>query len=140
METGNMTTILSDHNVEGQVGVLATIWTSAEWRELWESFGCTVETLGSLGLADDLPDAELWKLCQLRQMILVTGNRNAAGEDSLEMVMRRLSQADSLPVLTIADPDRVMRDRRYAEIVAVQVLDILLDLDRFRGSHRTYIP
>ncbi len=73
-------------------------------------------------------------------MILITGNRNADGNQSLEVTMRKFSRADSLPVLTIADPNRVMYERQYAERVAVQVLEILTDMDRFLGAWRMYIP
>jgi hypothetical protein len=34
-----------------------------------------------------------------------------------------LSKPDSLPVVTIADADRVLQDRLYAEKVAVRALD-----------------
>jgi hypothetical protein len=43
-------------------------------------------------------------------------------------------------VLTIADPDRLMRDRDYAERTAVQLLEFLLDLENLRGAGRLYGP
>ena len=136
----SMTTILADHNVEGQFGVLARIWTSPDWLDLWLSLVGGTETFASLGLASDLADSELWSLCQERDMVLITGNRNADDDDSLEVTMRKLCQPNSLPVLTIADPNRVMYDREYAERVAVQIIDILMDLDRVRGTRRIYVP
>ena len=135
-----MPTILSDHNIEGHLSVLARFWTSDEWMPLWRSLGCTLESLSSLGLSDAIPDSELWKLCQERGMILITANRNAEGEESLEATMRRLCQADSLPVLTIANADRVLTDRQYAEEVALKVFDVILELDRVRGTRRLFIP
>ena len=48
--------------------------------------------------------------------------------------------ADHLPVLTIADPDRVMIDRDYAEDVSARVLEYLIDLDKLRGAGRLYVP
>jgi hypothetical protein len=102
--------------------------------------GYSVESLDSLGLADDLPDSELWKLCQDRGFILITGNRNADGEDSLEVTMRKYCRLESLPVLTIANPERVMTDHAYAERVAVQILDVLLDLPRYLGARRLFVP
>ena len=135
-----MPTILADHNVEGHLNVLVSIWTSLEWLELWQAMGFSVENFAGLGLPSNISDAELWALCQQRGMILITGNRNAEGDDSLELAMRRMSQLDSLPVLTVADPDRLIRDRHYAEQVAVNVLEILMDLERYRGTRRVFVP
>jgi len=49
---------------------------------------------------------------------LIAGNRNDDGPDSLEAVIRDENQPDSLPVVTIANPDRMLNDRLYAEEVA----------------------
>jgi hypothetical protein len=48
---------------------------------------------------------------------MITGNRNAAGPESLEMTIRQRHTPNCLPVLTLADPDRIQRDRLYAEAV-----------------------
>ena len=135
-----MPTILSDHDVEGHLDVLLTIWTSSRWAELWHGLGCQVETLKSLGLPTDTVDSEVWLFCQAHKMVLITANRNSEGEDSLERASQRLNRPDSLPVLTLADPDRVLADREYAEKVAGQVLEILFDLDHLRGTRRLFVP
>lgn len=135
-----MPTILSDHDVEGQLEYLLVIWTSEPWRELWQGIGGSVESFRSLGLRHDMPDSELWLFCQEHQLVLVTGNRNADTENSLERTSERLNRPDSLPILTIADPDRVMVDRQYAESVASRALDFIFDLDTVRGARRLYVP
>jgi hypothetical protein len=43
-------------------------------------------------------------------------------------------------VLTLADPDRVGRDARYAEGVVERLFDILIDVDTLRGTGRLYLP
>jgi hypothetical protein len=135
-----MLAILSDHDVEGQLKVLSSIWTSADWIELWEMLGGHVHTFRTLGIPQTIKDSDLWELCQQRQLVLVTGNRNADDEDSLEFASQRLNQPESLPVVTIADADRVTLERRYAERVAAEILEILYDIDRFRGARRLYVP
>jgi hypothetical protein len=120
--------------------VLLSIWTSAEWLELWEMVNCQVHTFRGLGLLANTSDSELWQLCQECQFFLVTGNRNADGEDSLETTSRNLNQPDSLPVITIADEKRLMLDRHYAERVASQILEILYQADNVRGTRRLYVP
>ena len=36
--------------------------------------------------------------------------------------------------------DRVLRDRAYAEKVAVRLLDYLMRIDEVRGAGRLYVP
>jgi hypothetical protein len=139
-ETEIMPTILSDHDVEGQLEVLLSIWTAPNCIEVWQGLDCHVATFGSLGIRHDLPDSELWQYCQSSQFILLTGNRNADSDDSLERTSAQLNQPDSLPVLTIANAKRVAHDRQYAERVANAVLDFIVRLDELRGTRRLYVP
>jgi len=71
---------------------------------------------------------------------LLTANRHDEGPDSLETTIRTLNVPSSLPVLTIADPELVLASRDYAERVAIQVLEYLLDLNHFRGVGRLFVP
>jgi len=71
---------------------------------------------------------------------LLTANRNMRGEDSLEAVIRQLAGPDSLPVLTLADPDRVQIDPPYRELCAYAIAAIAIDLREFRGITRLFIP
>jgi hypothetical protein len=82
----------------------------------------------------------VWRTCQSEQLILITGNRNKRGPDSLEATIQSENQPDSLPVITIADLNRVVRDRLYAELVAERLLEKLIALDDFRGAGRIYVP
>jgi hypothetical protein len=45
----------------------------------------------------------------------MTGNQNDDSTDSLEATIRNENPRDSLPVITIGEADRVLRDRVYAE-------------------------
>jgi len=135
-----MPTIMADHDVEGHLKVLMNIWLSSIWIDLWSELHCSVESFERLDIGDDTADSDVWRLCQEKEIVLVTGNRNAEGEESLEQTIRRLGTPDSLPVLTIGDPNRLMRDRLYAEEVAAQLLDYLRDIDELRGTGRLYLP
>jgi hypothetical protein len=61
------------------------------------------------------------------------------GEDSLEQVMREESTADSFPVLTITDIDRLdeFDDR---ERCVERLVEIVLDVDNYMGVGRLFIP
>ena len=135
-----MPTIMADHDVEGHLRVRIRIWSSPDFFELLAETGCTFESSARLGLEPNTPDSVVWNLCQEREIILLTGNRNADGHDSLEETIRREFMADSLPVFTISNPSRLMKDPQYAEQVAARIHDYLQELDRLKGAGRVYLP
>src|SRR5436190_20048616 len=110
-----MPAILFDYDVQGHFRVLSSIWTSPARIELWNMLDCSAHTFRGLAIPQDTADADLWDYCQANQFVLVTGNRNAKGDQSLEAVIQQQNLPASLPVLTIADSERVMTDRSYAE-------------------------
>lgn len=87
-----------------------------------------------------MSDAVLWDVCQREQLVLITANRNADAPDSLEATLRARNAAESLPVLTLANPQRMVRSRAYAERVAARMLDYLMNIDGVRGAGRLYLP
>ncbi len=97
--------ILADINVGKQRRAIVAIWTSDAWREIWDGLGLSVVNFRNVGLPYNASDAVIWTTCQREGLVLITGNRNKRGPDSLEAVIERENQPDSLPVVTIADPD-----------------------------------
>jgi hypothetical protein len=135
-----MTGILADLNVEGQVAILLQRWQGPFWREVWVALNLRVETFETLSLALNATDAAIWRACQDRQIVLITGNRNSQGPESLEAVIRQHNTPASLPVFTLANPDRVAKSKGYAERVAERLLEYLLEIDQVRGTGRLYVP
>lgn len=129
-----------DHDVEGHFRILLRLFESQMWKGVWENLTVTVESFESLGLTPTSSDREVWHRCQSRQVVLVTGNRNQDGPDSLETTIRTDNKLDSLPVITIADRGRFLASKKYADDVAEEVLRILMDLDECRGAGRLYVP
>ena len=132
--------ILADINVGKQRRAKLAIWASEKWRDLWNDLGLSVVGFPTLGLSYNSPDDLIWRTCQREELVLITGNRNKRGPDSLEAVIQAENQPDSLPVITIADANRVLQDRVYAEKVAESLLDYLLRIDEVRGAGRLYVP
>jgi hypothetical protein len=132
--------ILADINVGRQRRIILAIWDSDAWRDLWNGLGLSVESFPTVGLSHDSPDTMIWRTCQREQLVLITGNRNDDGPDSLEAVIRDENRPDSLPVFTLANANRILRDRGYAEQVAVRLLDYLTRIDEVRGVGRLYLP
>lgn len=101
-----MAYILADANVEGHFRALMRIIASPLWRELWAELGVRVVTFEQLGLAKDVSDCVLWRACRSQDAVLITGNRNAQGPESLEAAIRDENTDSSPPVLTLADLER----------------------------------
>jgi hypothetical protein len=135
-----MPAIMADHDSEGHVQVLLRLLTSTAWVDVWHELAIGVESFASLGLLTNTPDAVLWQVCQAQQIILITGNRNKAGPQTIEAVIERENTPTSLPVLTIGVPSRVLSSQSYAERVVIRLLEILLDLEQYLGTGRLYLP
>jgi hypothetical protein len=132
--------ILADNNDEGHVNLLLQIIQASSWRDVWTEMAVTVHSFESLGVPRDALDSILWETCQRHDIVLITANRNKLGDASLETTIQQRNTSSSLPVFTLANPERILRDRNYAEIVAEQVLERLLDIDTYRGTGRIYLP
>ena len=99
-----------------------------------------VESFATLGLSPNISDAALWQFCQTRQIILLTGNRNHDGPESLEAVLQVATTPRSLPVMTISEPRRVLNSSAYAYRVVERLIEYLLDIEDLRGTRRLYPP
>jgi len=133
------TALVADADVRRHVDVLLSA-CRVTWDELWRALDVRVLTFEDLDLPHSASDAEVWDACQRAGVILVTGNRNAAGPDSLELTIRSRGTTASLPVFTLADRERVVRDRAYAQRAAIRLMELLMDVDQIRGSGRLYLP
>ena len=127
---------LIDHNIEGQATLLWSAILLQGWLDLTLVRFTTFE---EAGLPIDTSDREVWRFAQEKKMIILTANRNMRGEDSLEEAIRDENKIDSLPVVTIANVER-MNERNYRELCAERLIDILVDLDNLLGVGRIFIP
>jgi hypothetical protein len=132
--------ILADHDVIGHLHQLLHILQGESWSEFWVSLNWSTPTFHDLNLSPDAPDSVVWHTCQQNQLVLLTGNRNARGSDSLERVIRAFNTPESLPVFTLADAKRILRDNSYAERAAEKFLEYLFDIEKLRGTGRIFIP
>jgi predicted nuclease of predicted toxin-antitoxin system len=128
--------VLADRNIEGQSLVLWGILAKEGWLDMVPA---RLATFKDLGLPFTATDAELWYFAQRGQMIILTDNRNMAGEHSLEQVIRERNTPDSMPVLTIGKTTR-LDEKNYRERCAYRIVEILADLDDYLGSGRIFIP
>jgi hypothetical protein len=132
--------IVADANIEGHFAILVGLLGREPWAEFWAHLRLQTPAFADIGLRPDSPDLLVWETCQREKLILVTANRNHESPDSLEAAILTLNMASSLPVFTLADPDRIRHEKAYAERVVERLLDYLLDIDKYRGVGRLYLP
>ncbi len=135
-----MTGIMCDQDIEGLARAVLARCRQADWAEIWNELEIELYTFLDLGLEPDATDAEIWAACQENGIVLLTGNRNAEGPDSLEATIRLRSSPSSLPVLTFGDLRRLKVDRAYLERAAESLLEKLIDIEALRGAGRIYLP
>lgn len=97
-------------------------------------------TFDEMRLPANSDDRVVWQLAQSNQMILLTANRSMKGNNSLEQVMREKITPASLPVITIGNADRLLNNPEYRELCTTRLIEIVLDIDSYRGVSRLFIP
>jgi hypothetical protein len=132
--------VLVDANIEGQAAHIWMRMQSAPWQEFTLGLDISFRTLAELGLDVASRDEAVWRFCQEHGHYLLTSNRNADSEDSLEATLRREGSATSLPVFTLSAPDRVFHDRPYLEDVVEKLFDYIMSADNILGTGRLYLP
>ncbi len=132
--------LLADVNNVKQVRVLLMLFREEARAEFWDHLGLLTPTFAELGLHPRSPDLDVWRRCQADELVLVTANRNEDGPNSLETTIRAYGTPLSLPVFTLADANRVLSERSYAELVADRLLEYLYDMENLRGAGRMYLP
>jgi hypothetical protein len=131
--------LLADVNNVKQVRVLLMLLDEEPRGEFWHHLDLTTPTFADLGLNPRSLDTDVWLKCQAEELVLITTNRNDDGPDSLEATIRAHGTPQSLPVFTLADANRVLSERSYAELVADRLLEYLYDMDNLRGVGRLYM-
>lgn len=131
--------IVADNDVGGIVAALRLILESSSWRDYFDLLQLTFVEFDELGLLPTAPDHDVWATCQRVDAVLVTGNRSG-GRHSLDEVIQEFGTESSLPVITLSDPRRIMRDRLYAEYAAAKLVDYLERIESLRGTGRLFIP
>ena len=131
-----MMLVLVDHDIEGHAQLLWSAMASEGWLDLGI---CRLVTFRDISLPFNSTDRHVWRFVQRQKMLLLTGNRNMDGDDSLEQTLREENSESSLPVVTIGRVDRVI-ERSYREACATRLAEIVLYLDTYLGTGRQFIP
>jgi predicted nuclease of predicted toxin-antitoxin system len=129
-------TFLVDYNLDGYALVFLGILAKLGWLEF---ISIRFVTFKEVGLSMASCDRLVWHYAQKNQMIILTANRNMKGRDSLEQVMREDNTEDSFPVLTIGNFAR-LDEADYRERCVERLIEIVLDIDNYKGSGRLFIP
>jgi len=128
--------ILIDHDIEGYAKLLWNTFVSDRWIEL-----CAIEMLlfNDVSLAINSTDRKVWRFAQTHKLILLTANRNMEGKDSLEQTLREENSLTSIPVITVGRVER-LKNKAYRVQCAERILEIAIDIDKYLGIGRLFIP
>jgi hypothetical protein len=132
-----MIRILVDHNIEGQATLLWQTFTSEGWLALT---GFEMLMFPQVNLSPKSTDRVIWRFVQAHQMLLLTGNRNSKGWDSLGQTIQDENHSKALPILTLSDTDRLLRDHAYCVTCAERLVEVGLYLENYLGVGRLFIP
>ena len=128
---------LIDHNLKGHALVFFGAIATQGWLDI---VPIQFVTFAEMDLLIDSDDRTVWRIAQENQMILLTANRSMKGKDSLEQVMREENTSESLPVITVSNADRLLNDSEYRGRCVESLVEIVLDIDTYRGARRIFIP
>ncbi|MFN5972565.1 MAG: ACP S-malonyltransferase [Microcystis sp.] len=128
---------LIDHNLKGHALVFLGAIATQGWLDI---VPMQFVTFAEMDLSINSDDRTVWRLAQKNQMILLTANRSMKGKDSLEQVMREENTSESLPVITVSNADRLLNDSEYRGRCVESLVEIVLDIDTYRGARRIFIP
>lgn len=131
-----MSTILIDHDIEGQAMLLWAQISSEGWPDL---FLIRFVRFDDVNLPYASTDRAVWRFAQQNAMILLTGNRNMKDADSLEQTIRDENHSTSLPVLTVSNVERMVH-KDYRDRCEASLLEIVLYVENYRGAGRLFIP
>jgi len=128
---------LIDHNLKGHALIFFGAIATQGWLDI---VPIQFVTFAEIDLLIDSDDRTVWRLAQENQMILLTANRSMKGKDSLEQVMREENTSESLPVITVSNADRLLNDSEYRGRCVESLVEIVLDIDTYRGVRRIFLP
>lgn len=132
--------LLADHDIQGYVDVLVACMQSEPWKPFWDHLSLNYVHFSDVGLPPNAPDSIIWRVCQERQLILITNNRTENEPDSLETTIRLHNTPTCLPIFTIGKVQRLRYSGSYADEILESLPDALLRIDSLRGTGRLYLP
>jgi Domain of unknown function (DUF5615) len=127
---------LLDLHLEGQSRLILGTLAADGWLDL---LPIRLVTLAEAGLPHDSSDRTIWRFAQANQMLLITGNRNMKGPDSLGQTILDENNAGSYPVLTIGSVER-LDNPEYRRRCCARLIEIALDLESYLGTGRLFVP
>ncbi len=128
--------VLVDYNLTGYIVLFQGTLAAEGWLDL---LSLQFVTLPDVGLAVDANDRVIWRFAQSHPMLLLTANRNAKGQDSLEQTIREEGTATALPVVTIGNLDRLV-ERNYREQCSARLVDVVLSIEHYLGVGHLFMP
>lgn len=130
--------MLADINVQEHLPYLRQSLESMDLWSLLEEAEIRFTIFADHDLPRNLDDRSLREFCQKAGWVLFTNDKNNDGPNSLQATMEDSWKIGDLPVLTLSNQGKFVRNGTYASKVAKDVADLLYGiqsgdpLDRLR--------
>ncbi len=129
-------TILVDEHLRGQALLLRGSLAAQGWLDLLK---LRLAIFEDVGLPEGSDDRTVWRFVQTHRMVLLTGNRQMKGVDSLEQTIREENSPTALPILTVSRVER-LDERSYREACSRRLIEIAIGIEDYLGAGRIFIP
>ncbi len=87
--------LVADANIQGQVEDVVQRIQADDWADFWQILGIALYRFEDVGLSPSSTDVEVWDVCQAKQLVLITDDRDLDSENSLEATIRRNNKPSS---------------------------------------------
>lgn len=132
--TSNVTaTFLCDSNCKDQALVL---FAALERRGYLALIPMKLRFFFDVYLPDDADDLTIARFCQKYNCLFLSGDRiTKNGDASFQAAF-----SNTLPVLTISNLARIIREPDYGQQCAANLAEMVIDLEYYQGITRLYLP
>ena len=136
-----MIRLMADNMCVGDVRFLWNLCRSDDLlRDLLDEAGVSLIEFADVGLSATSSDRAIREVCREGDIVLMTIDRKAGDEDSLEATLREEAAggrfAEAVPVVTF---NRLRLDRETT-LFAYELVELLTDIDLYRGTGRQWLP
>ena len=96
-------------------------------------------TFREAGLLKDSSDRLVWNYARQHKTIVFTSQQNTRDRGSLEQEIRDRNTQNSFPTITIDNISR-LEDYNYRESCVDRLIEITLEIEKYMGVGKIFIP
>ncbi len=120
--------ILADANCAGHLALLLRLFQVGWRHDVWEGLHLTLVSFADLGLQPEASDRGVWEICSVSTLSCSPPTAMMTALNRSKPPSSNTTRLHSLPVFTLANDQRVLRDRLMPKRSLIGCLSICLTL------------